>query len=140
MKVWHISDTHNNHEELEIKECDMIIHSGDASNHRNVDYNEKEFGWFVDWFESLDIQYKIYVAGNHDTSIAAGRWKHLPFIYLENESVTIEGYNIFGSPYTPSFGHGWSFNKSRSNLGNIWPNIISMMLISLSHTDHQKVS
>ena len=46
-------------------------------------------------------------------------------IYLENESMySLMGIKIFGSPYTPTFGHGWSFNKDRTKLERIWRNII----------------
>lgn len=40
-------------------------------------------------------------------------------IYLENESVTIEGIKIFGSPHTPNFGN-WAFMKERAKLERFW--------------------
>lgn len=42
---------------------------------------------------------------------------------LENEDVIIEGLKIWGSPYTPSFGYGWSFNKDRGKIHEIWDTI-----------------
>ena len=70
MKIWHISDTHGYHDLLEIPEgIDMVIHSGDCSNPRDPYNNEPEVRGFIDWFSSLDIKYKVYVAGNHDTSL-----------------------------------------------------------------------
>ena len=127
MRLWHISDTHGHHEDITVPKCDIVIHSGDATNTRNKINNVAEFKLFTEWFESLRIDHKIYVAGNHDVSLEGDTFvdkKNLPFIYLENDSVLIEGFYIFGSPYTPSFGHGWAFNKNRSKLGNIWKNII----------------
>ena len=126
MKIWHISDTHREHSFLEIPECDMVIHSGDATNPRDSIKSLIEMREFVEWFSKLDIKYKIFVAGNHDVCVE--RRLILPsemdFIYLENTTIEIEGIRIFGSPYTPSFGNGWAFNKSRSSLSSFWNSII----------------
>jgi Icc-related predicted phosphoesterase len=110
---------------------DMVIFSGDCSNPRDPYNNEVEVRGFIDWYRSLKIPVKIFVAGNHDTSIEKRlvtkkdfEWHNI--IYLENESVTIEGLKIFGSPYTPSFGYGWSFNKERHKLDRMWDKIIDI--------------
>ena len=60
MKIWHISDTHSNEQLLPIPEnVDMVIHSGDASNYREVDRNKFEIFDFLDWYESLNVGIKI---------------------------------------------------------------------------------
>ena len=70
MKIWHISDTHTYHDLLRIPEgVDMVIHSGDCSNPRDPYNNEPEVREFIDWYKELPIKNKIYVPGNHDTSI-----------------------------------------------------------------------
>ena len=62
MKFVTISDTHNQHDKLELPEGDCIIHAGDVSGR----------GWpteisnFLNWFKNLDYKYKIFIAGNHD--------------------------------------------------------------------------
>lgn len=125
MKIWHISDTHTYHDLLKIPSgIDMIIHSGDCSNPRDPYNNESEVRDFIDWYKELKIKYKIYVAGNHDTSIekklvTKKDFEDAGIIYLENESVTIEGINIFGSPHTPNFGN-WAFMKDRVKLEKFW--------------------
>jgi len=130
MRIWHISDTHTYHRLLEVPtDIDMVIFSGDCSNPKDPYPNEVEVRGFIDWFASLKIQYKIFVAGNHDTSIeqkfvTSEDFTRRNIIYLENEDVIIEGIKIFGSPYTPTFGYGWSFNKDRTKLERIWRNII----------------
>ena len=130
MKIWHISDTHTYHRLLEVPtDIDMVIFSGDCSNPKDPYPNEVEVRGFIDWFASLKIQYKIFVAGNHDTSIenkfvTSEDFARRNIIYLENEDVIIDGIKIFGSPYTPAFGYGWSFNKDRTKLERIWRNII----------------
>jgi Icc-related predicted phosphoesterase len=44
-------------------------------------------------------------------------------VYLENDYAEVEGIKIWGSPFTPSFGQGWAFNKKRSALHDIWKEI-----------------
>ena len=129
MKILHISDTHGHHRFLNIPEnIDMIIHSGDFSNYRDVYKNEPETREFLHWYGNLDIKYKILIAGNHDS--VAFNWpkefkkncKERNIIYLENETINIEGINIFGTPVQPIFGN-WYFQKKREKLDKFWNNI-----------------
>ena len=125
MKIWHISDTHTYHDLLKVPMAiDMVIHSGDCSNPRDPYNNEPEVREFIDWYKELSPKYKIYVAGNHDSSIEKKLVTKKDFedngiIYLENDYVTIEGIKIFGSPYTPNFGN-WSFMRDRNKLDRFW--------------------
>ena len=119
MKIWHISDTHTYHNLLEIPTgIDMVIFSGDCSNPKDPYTNEVEVRGFIDWYRKLKIPIKIFVAGNHDTSIekklvTSEDFSRCGIIYLENGDIIIDGIKIFGSPYTPTFGYGWAFNKDR---------------------------
>ena len=129
MNILHISDTHSYHRLLNIpNDIDMIIHSGDFSNYRDFYKNEPETRDFLKWYSNLNIKYKILIAGNHDAypAIALQEFKDLceyhNIIYLENESVTIEGINIFGSPLQPTFGN-WYFQKARHKLDEYWKQI-----------------
>jgi len=125
MKIWHISDTHTYHYLLKIPEdIDMVIHSGDCSNPRDPYTNEPEVREFIDWYKELPIKYKIYVAGNHDSSIekklvTAKDFEDNDIIYLEDDHVYVEGIKIHGSPITPNFCN-WSFMKSRDKLDRHW--------------------
>ena len=70
MRILHLSDTHCLHSKLTIPEnIDVIIHSGDESNYRNVIFNEPEFYDFLEWYIKLEIPNKIFVAGNHSSYI-----------------------------------------------------------------------
>lgn len=125
MKTWTISDTHCRHNELNIPEVDTVIHAGDCSNTKNPYENELEVRIFLEWFRALPIKYKIYVPGNHDTSIEKGmiNFKEYPEItFLLHDLVGIEGLKIFGSPYTPRF-HDWAFMKSRNRMGLVWQSV-----------------
>lgn len=125
MKILHFGDTHGNHRDLQIPEdIDIAIFSGDAGTYRDAYMNEPIVRDFLDWFEGLDIKYKVMIAGNHDSSIenrlvTEGDITRRNIIYLENSETTIDGIKIWGSPYTPSFNN-WSFNKARHKLHEIW--------------------
>ena len=128
MKIWHISDTHTFHDLLEVPSgIDMVIFSGDCSNPIDPYTNEPEVRKFLSWFSLLPIKYKIFVAGNHDSSIEKGfvdreTFDNCGVIYLENEGIEIEGFKIWGSPFTPRYGH-WAFMKSRDKIDRLWQHI-----------------
>jgi Icc-related predicted phosphoesterase len=129
MKIWHISDTHTYHGLLKVPEgIDMVIHSGDATNPRDPYASEQEMLNFISWFGSLPIKHKVFVAGNHDLCIERNLVTKIDFmkngiVYLENDYAEVEGIKIWGSPFTPTFGEGWAFNKKRSALHDIWKQI-----------------
>ena len=129
MKIWHISDTHTYHGLLKVPEdIDMVIHSGDATNPRDPYVSEQEMLNFISWFGSLPIKHKVFVAGNHDLCIERNLVTKIDFmkngiVYLENDYAEVEGIKIWGSPFTPTFGQGWAFNKKRSALHDIWKEI-----------------
>jgi len=139
MKIWHISDTHTYHGLLDIpKDIDMVIHSGDCSNPQDVVKSHSEILDFIYWFGMLPIKHKVFVAGNHDVAIERGWITRDHFIkegiiYLQNESITIDGITIWGSPYTPSFGSGWAFNKKREKLHDLWATIPDNADIVVTH-------
>ena len=138
MKIWHISDTHTFHNLLTIPEnVDMVIFSGDCSNPRDPYNNEPEVRTFIHWFKELPIKHKIFVAGNHDTSIEKKLIKKIDFSgynihYLENDYVEIEGFKIFGSPNTPNFGN-WSFMKDRGKMDKHWSKVNEDVDIFIVH-------
>lgn len=110
LKVHHISDTHGHHDMLEIPDdVDVLVHSGDHSNYRDIARNSVEVMNSIKWLSKQKAKHKIAIAGNHDTSIEAGMFKKDIFeehgiTYLENEEVIIDGIKFYGSPATPIFG------------------------------------
>lgn len=127
LKILHISDTHGFHDRFPTERfdgIDVVIHSGDCSNAINPILNTIEVGKFMKWYKDVPVATKIYVAGNHDTSIESKMWRKEDFamngiIYLENEEVTIDGVKFYGSPHTPTFG-SWAFMKARHKLDQVW--------------------
>lgn len=142
MKIWAISDTHHMHSQLTPPDgIDMVILSGDESHSKIPAINSNELLDFLEWFNWLPYQHKIWVAGNHSTAIEARLIRPLKYIaekefnihYLENSGIEIEGINIWGSPYTPSFGTGWAFNRDRSKLHKTWGLIPKNTNILVTH-------
>jgi predicted phosphodiesterase len=144
MKIWHISDTHNYHILLTIPEgIDTVIFSGDCSNPRDPYNNEPEVRDFLRWFSLLPIKNKIFVAGNHDTSIEKGLINKIDFnwcnvIYLFNEEVVIDGIKFWGSPHTPNFGN-WAFMKDRGKISRVWDSIPEDVEVIITHGPPQGV-
>ena len=129
MRIWHISDTHTYHDLLRVPDgIDMVIHSGDCSNPRDPYNNEPEVRNFIHWYKSLPIKHKVYVAGNHDTSIekklvTKKDFEDYNIHYLEDDLITLQGLLIYGNPYTPLFGN-WAFMKDRVKLDRYWTKAI----------------
>lgn len=122
MNLLHISDTHGKHEQLKlVNNVDICIHSGDATNYHDVSRNFHEFESFVDWYSKLDIPTKIYIAGNHDSTLYNMRRDSERLLrdsgieYLNYDSLTIGKEKIFGYPTTPRFGQ-WYFMADRSKM------------------------
>jgi hypothetical protein len=106
---------------------DVVVHSGDCSNYKDVFNNQQEVRSFLSWYSDVPVKHKIYVAGNHDTSIERrkvnpGDFAEAGIIYLENSATTIDGVKFWGSPHTPTFGD-WAFMKKRETIGRVWENI-----------------
>jgi Icc-related predicted phosphoesterase len=139
MKIWHISDTHTMHGWLKTPDgVDIVIHSGDCSNPSNPYYNEPEVRNFIEWYKALPIKHKIFVAGNHDTSIekrlvTPAEIKMNGIHYLENDGVEIDGIKFWGTPITPEFGTGWAWNRKRDKMNKLWQSIPEDTDVVISH-------
>lgn len=127
MTILHISDTHGYHADLPPKifeGVDVVIHSGDESNYRDPYRNEVECRDFIDWYSSVPVKNKIFVAGNHSTAIerrmvTPADFAEVGIIYLENAATVIDGIKFWGSPHTPTFGD-WAFMKAREKINKVW--------------------
>lgn len=118
-KLVAISDTHG--QQPEIPECDILVHCGDFSD--MVDHglaHQKAYFYdeFLPWLKSLPAKHIVTVAGNHDS------WAHTLYLtdtewklrealpshihYLRDNSVTINGLVIYGTPWVPTLVN-WAF-------------------------------
>tara|TARA_R110000868_G_scaffold14414_2_gene67001 strand:- start:18021 stop:18698 length:678 start_codon:yes stop_codon:yes gene_type:complete len=139
MKIWHISDTHTYHNLLEIpNDIDVVIHSGDCSNPRDAYQNKVEVENFIEWYSKINIPIKIFIPGNHDTSIEKGLANKNDFtckdiIFLNNSDVIYKDIKFWGTPYTPSFGVGWAYNKQRHKMHDLWQSVPEDVNVLISH-------
>lgn len=128
MKVLVVSDTHGLHDLMpELPEADVFIHAGDFMN-RGLSY--EEIHSFRKWIEinvRTPANRRYIVAGNHDVlfdathressaDTAANAVKALTAfgacMYVQEESIEIDGVKFFFSPWTPEF-FNWGFNAQR---------------------------
>lgn len=130
-----ISDTHGQHQGLEVPDGDILIHAGDFSSEgdlRNVDPFNK-------WLGSFPHEHKIFVPGNHDFCFEA---KHNQEKAIErltaadvliDEALTVEGLKIWGSPWQPEF-FDWAFNLPRGEaLREKWEKIPDDVDVLVTH-------
>lgn len=123
MKFVAISDTHNQHNDIEIPECDVLIHAGDSTNRGTKD----ELINFAKWLNEQDAGHIIMVPGNHELWLEEN-WEegvdlikqHCPAIYILNDSgVELEGVKFWGSPVTPYYGD-YAWNRARTENMVLW--------------------
>jgi Icc-related predicted phosphoesterase len=136
------SDTHGKELELILPSgaIDIAIFAGDAGTYKNPNQNVRSVLDFIDWYASIEnIKHKIWIAGNHCTSIEAGLVdakklsEEKGLIYLEDETIEIDGLKIFGSPWTPWF-HSWAFNVNRGDeINKHWQKIEPNTDIIVTH-------
>jgi len=115
LRIVCISDTHTN--TFPIPDGDVLIHAGDLTNKGTV----AELQAQIDWLSSLPHQYKIAIAGNHDTYLDARSrktlsteeqveeldWKDIR--YLQHGGTTLKFVNgreivVYGAPQIPKCG------------------------------------
>lgn len=154
MKIVCISDTHNLHDKITLPNGDILIHAGDAT----MIGTHGELERFITWFGKQPHKHKVFVAGNHDFGLEEDLQAHSKFFinkgmlkslhdvresitlhmknngitYLYNESVTIEGINIYGSADQPAFC-SWAFNRSNKELTESWKNIPDNTNVLITH-------
>jgi len=99
IRVVCISDTHELHRELDVPFGDLLIHAGDFTffNHTS---KIKDFN---DWLGELPHKCKVVIPGNHDRAFSTDPRRRAEItnaVLLINESVTMCGFKIWGSPVT----------------------------------------
>lgn len=140
-----ISDTHSRHNELKIHpeidksaDSNVLLHAGDFTNVGDP-YDVRSFVRYTQDVLS-EFDYIVLIAGNHDfcmerepqKSEAQHFLNESKIIYLDHQSCSINGINIFGSPWTPEF-FNWAFNY-RSHIGEfIWDAIPETTDIVMTH-------
>ena len=129
-----LSDTHNFHDRIQhIPDGNVLIHCGDATGVGSI----QEILAFNQWLGSLPHQHKLFIPGNHDWLFQ----KDFNFakILLNNatvlcdQSILIEGFHFYGSPWQPEFGN-WAFNLPRGEeLKKKWDQIPECTDVLITH-------
>lgn len=132
MRVVAISDTHN-FTRLDLPKGDILIHCGDAL----MSGEEWELERFNDWLKTLKFKHIIYVAGNHDRIFEKDKKRAKAILshatYLEDRLIQVEGFKIYGSPWTPTFLN-WAFMLPEEELKLIFSRIPKKVDILVTHS------
>ena len=112
MKLVIVSDTHGYHRNMTIPAGDVYVHAGDLTTMGSLE-NAAELN---DYLGALPHPHKVVIAGNHDWCFEREPERAQALmtgaIYLQDESVTIDGIKFYGSPWQPWF-YDWAFNLKR---------------------------
>lgn len=144
MKISIISDTHNKHKLLtgDLPGGSLLLHAGDIS---SMGY-EHEIREFAKWYDGLNYDNKIFIAGNHDWGFQNNVDKvkeivdfYKTITYVQDQLHTVQDDNgtevkIWGSPWQPEF-YNWAFNLPNGGweLEQKWNDIPEGIDILITH-------
>jgi Icc-related predicted phosphoesterase len=129
MNACHISDTHdtsNDLNKLVPLDIEILFITGDTTYRGSPSELEDLLEQFVELKKR--IKYIVCIAGNHELGCEDDpqRWKYefekIGVIFLNHESVEIEGIKIFGSPRKPAF-FDWVFMYKNEEGVETWSEI-----------------
>ena len=135
MKLVLISDTHEQHAQVTIPPCDVLVHAGDLT-YRGSRQKTRDA---LEWLDRQPAKYVVFIAGNHDfffkdyPSAAVDLLSDYPKLRYLNESGTeIDGVRFWGSPYTPKF-FDWAFMYDRVDGEKLWGKIPYNLEVLITH-------
>jgi Icc-related predicted phosphoesterase len=135
MVIGVISDIHSYHNKIELPKMDMLIVAGDFT----AQGKPKEVKKFNLWLGRTNIEHIIVCGGNHEKyfdnelSLSEKKEAMSNSIYLEDESVTINGIKFWCAPWVSAFC-GMGFNKSEKQRLDLFSNIPKDTDILVTHT------
>jgi predicted phosphodiesterase len=133
MRIVCLSDTHDQHGQLDVPDGDLLLHAGDATMTGALDQIEA----FDAWLARQPHRHKVVIAGNHDFGFqrAPARARELlrSAIYLEDSLAEVAGLRIWGSPWQPWF-YDWAFNLERGpQIAAKWAQIPAGIDVLITH-------
>jgi len=140
MRIVFVSDTHGKHDQIEMPQGDVLVHSGDICAGRG---SVKQIISFNQWLGTLNYKNIIVIPGNHDFPFQEdfNFCKSL----LSNCNLLFDGYMIvdgikfYGSPWQPEFC-SWAFNLPRgAPLAEKWSLIPVDTDILITHGPPHKI-
>jgi Icc-related predicted phosphoesterase len=139
IKCCHISDTHDTFQDISVlvpNDIDIVFITGDVTYHGKPTELER----LKEQLKKIvaKTSHVVMIVGNHEKGCEANEilWiecmKEIGVKLLMHETIEIEGYSIFGSPWTPYFG-GWAYNYHRIRGKEMWNSIPENTEILLTH-------
>ena len=126
------SDTHTKHLDLQIPEGDVFIFAGDFEIRNWYDVFEMS-----EWLGELPHKNVVAIFGNHDFTEEYEIDKMKAMFgrvnLLFNEFINVDGFKIWGSPYSPYF-NDWAWMQPDNMLKEIWDTIPLETEIIVTHT------
>jgi Icc-related predicted phosphoesterase len=139
MRIVCVSDTHGIAPLPAIPPCDLLLHAGDVEAlhlHPHDGASQRRYleQVFAPWLEAAPARHKVGIVGNHDFlgESEPDVLRALPWHYLCDESVEIEGLTIHGSPWTPPF-YDWAFMLPEQDLAEKWALVPARCDVLLTH-------
>ncbi|XP_076119780.1 metallophosphoesterase MPPED2-like isoform X1 [Alosa pseudoharengus] len=148
-----ISDTHSRTDDIQMPYGDVLLHTGDFTE-LGLPSEVKKFN---DWLGSLPYETKVVIAGNHELTFDKDFMMKMTMqndvrltklkledcenveslltncIYLQDSEITVKGFRIYGTPWTPWFCN-WGFNLPRGQaLLDKWNQIPKDIDILMTH-------
>jgi hypothetical protein len=134
-KIIATSDLHGSLPEIE--PCDILIIAGDScpvDNHQENYQRRWLEGRFRDWLLDQPAKHIVGIAGNHDFIME--KWPgvpgRLPWNYLQDKEIELEGVRIYGTPWVPNLP-GWAFFGGMGSCAGRWDAIPEGIDILVSH-------
>lgn len=146
-----ISDTHGQHEALDVPDGDVLVFAGDACSAGTPG----EWAAFCRWLGALPHAHKVVVPGNHDWPLqpsvpawgvsarygpatlrhARRRVEDAGAVLLMDHEATVAGLRVYGSPWVPAF-YRWAFNLPRggAKLAEVWSRVPEGLDVLVTHT------
>lgn len=123
-----------------IPPCDILLIAGDFTSAylKPFDYEgQRQYmqGPFTNWLRHAPARHKVAAGGNHDflAREEAECIRSLPWYYLEDESIELEGLVIHGSPWTHPF-FDWAYMLPEEKLAEKWALIPDNCDLLLTHS------
>lgn len=143
MKFVCISDTHGQIKDVILPDGDVLLHSGDHTSTGNI--QQMSNAMYLLGKKGKKFKHVICIAGNHDglpqdhPEMMRRICKDNNIIYLQDESITIDGIKIYGAPWQPFFNN-WFFNLPRGQaLIDKWAQIPEDTRVLLTHGPAYKI-
>lgn len=142
MKIAAISDLHGHLPSLR-EPVELCIIAGDFLCMGDIEVQKAFMIYkFVPWLINLRAKNIVVVAGNHDllleedgaalTDALEFRSEYFNISYLQDSSTTVNGVNVYGSPWTPPF-YDWAFMRDEEHLEKTWAEIPDDTDILVTH-------